>query len=120
MTGSTERLDGLFQSPARLRVAAFLSGCTRATFTAIQEHLELEKGTLSKSLQALEAAGYVQVEKEFVGRRPRTWAALTGSGRDAIQSYLSSLQRIVAADAAHGAAAGEAPASSSRRSSSTS
>lgn len=111
MTHATEGLDGLLQNPTRLRIAAFLSGCTRATFAAIQEHLVLEKGTLSKALQALEAGGYVQVEKEFVGRRPRTWAALTGSGRDAVQSYLASLQRIVAADAAHGAAAGEAPLS---------
>jgi DNA-binding PadR family transcriptional regulator len=38
-------------------------------------------------MSRLEAAGYVAVEKEFVGRKPHTMVSLTPSGRAAVDSY---------------------------------
>jgi DNA-binding PadR family transcriptional regulator len=42
----------------------------------------------------LEDAGYVEVRKGAVGRRPRTWFRLTAEGRHAVQGHLAWLARL--------------------------
>jgi len=46
-------------------------------------------------LQRLEEAGYVRVEKTFVGRRPKTWVWATTEGRAAFAAYVDSLENIL-------------------------
>ncbi len=45
----------------------------------------------------LEEAGYVQVRKGHVGKRPRTWLSLTAEGRVAFDEHVAALQAIVGA-----------------------
>jgi DNA-binding PadR family transcriptional regulator len=42
----------------------------------------------------LEDAGYVQVRKGAVGRRPRTWFRLTPEGRQAVEGHLAWLAQL--------------------------
>jgi DNA-binding PadR family transcriptional regulator len=51
---------------------------------------------LSKQLSALESAGYVEIHKRFVGKRPRTSASLTETGRYAFEQHVAALQQIIA------------------------
>jgi DNA-binding PadR family transcriptional regulator len=46
-------------------------------------------------LTTLEEAGYVQIRKGFVGKRPRTSARLTPAGRAAFERHVAALQEIV-------------------------
>ncbi|HEX7659059.1 MAG TPA: transcriptional regulator [Pseudonocardiaceae bacterium] len=73
---------------------AFLSGCAEAEFKTVRDKLELSDSTLSKTISTLESAGYVSVRKGFVGRRPRTWLALTADGRQRLAAHLAALQHI--------------------------
>jgi hypothetical protein len=41
-------------------------------------------------------AGYVEIRKGFVGKRPRTTAGLTRAGRTAFERHVAALQKIVA------------------------
>jgi DNA-binding MarR family transcriptional regulator len=50
---------------------------------------------LSKQLTTLEEAGYVQIRKSVVGKRPRTSARLTSAGRKAFDQHVADLQEIV-------------------------
>jgi DNA-binding PadR family transcriptional regulator len=43
----------------------------------------------------LEAAGYVDVTKEFVSRRPRTTYKLTDTGRQAFEQYRDSIEGLL-------------------------
>ena len=50
----------------------------------------------------LEDAGYVEVRKGAVGRRPRTWFRLTAKGRQSLEghlAWLSQLEEVVSAGA---------------------
>jgi DNA-binding PadR family transcriptional regulator len=49
---------------------------------------------LSKQSRVLEDAGYVEVRKGAVGRRPRTWFRLTAEGRQAVQGHLAWLAQL--------------------------
>ncbi|MFF8386904.1 transcriptional regulator [Streptomyces kanasensis] len=99
-------LEPLLQHPTRLTVLAFLSGCTEAEFSAVRDYCQVSDSVLSKTAAALEEAGYVTVKKGYVGKRPKTWLAATRAGNKALAGHLASLQAIVAAAEAAGAAHG--------------
>jgi DNA-binding MarR family transcriptional regulator len=56
----------------------------------------LSDSALSKQLAILEEAGYIEIHKGFVGKRPRTSARLSPAGRAAFEQHVAALQAIVA------------------------
>jgi DNA-binding PadR family transcriptional regulator len=46
-------------------------------------------------MSKLEEAGYIEVEKEFVGRKPHTMLHLTDEGRAAFQAYRQSMKQVL-------------------------
>jgi DNA-binding PadR family transcriptional regulator len=46
-------------------------------------------------LRKLEDAGYVTVDRRFVGRRPQTLYALTDRGRKALLDHIAHLERLL-------------------------
>ncbi|MEU0501531.1 transcriptional regulator [Nocardia sp. NPDC005998] len=89
-----EELNELFASLPRLKLAAFLDGCTEAEFMVVTDLCELNKSTLSKAMTVLETAGYVTITKGYVGRKPKTWLALTYKGRTAYHAHLDALTAL--------------------------
>ena len=89
------KFDRLVHNPSRLAIMAVLAGCERADFTFLEQVTELNKGTLSKSLTALEEAGYVEIKKEFKGKFPNTSARLTATGRKAFKTYRRQYQAFL-------------------------
>jgi DNA-binding MarR family transcriptional regulator len=87
-------LDDLLTHPVRLSVVAALSGVTKAEFALVRDTVEVSDSMLSKQVALLETAGYVEVTKGRVGRRPRTWLALTGVGQAAYARHLDALRAI--------------------------
>ncbi|MVU81228.1 transcriptional regulator [Nocardia sp. ET3-3] len=89
-----EALNELFASLPRLKLVAFLNGCAEAEFLVIAEACALNKSTLSKAMTTLESAGYLEVTKGYVSRKPRTWLSLTPTGRTAYQAHLAALAAL--------------------------
>lgn len=81
------RLDKLIHNPGRLAILAVLAGCERADFTFLEAATQLNKGTLSKHLTALAAAGYLEITKTFREKVPNTSLRLTPKGRRAFRDY---------------------------------
>jgi DNA-binding MarR family transcriptional regulator len=52
-------------------------------------------GNLSVHISKLEAAGYLDVRKEFLGKKPHTVVSLTNSGRVAFRSYRESMKQVL-------------------------
>ncbi|WP_042407664.1 transcriptional regulator [Streptacidiphilus carbonis] len=94
-------LDDAFRATARLKIAAFLSGCDEAEFRAVQDYVELSASALSKHAAALEESGHLAIRKGHVGKMPRTWLALTDFGRKALTDHLAALQEIADSAARH-------------------
>ncbi|TJZ99851.1 transcriptional regulator [Actinacidiphila oryziradicis] len=87
----------LLHHPSRLAVLAFLSGCIEADFALVRDRCELSDSALSKIARTLEEAGYIDVRKGRLGRRARTWLALTPVGGDALAAHLDALQAAASA-----------------------
>lgn len=86
--------DEAFGTLPKLKLAAFLAGCTEAEFGTVSETCAIAAPTLSKTASALEEAGYVRIRKGHVGRRPRTWLSLTGPGRVAFDRHMAALSHL--------------------------
>ena len=80
-------LDRVIHEPARLMILAVLFVVESADFLFLLRQTGLTKGNLSAHMSRLEAAGYVQITKEFVDKIPRTLLRLTPKGREAFEEY---------------------------------
>ena len=91
----TPRFDELIHAPTRLAIVSLLAASEWADFKFIRDSAGLSDSALSKQLTTLEDAGYVQIRKGFVAKRPRTSAKLTTVGRAAFEQHVAALQEIV-------------------------
>ena len=80
-------IDKLIHEPARLQIMANLYVVEQADFTYLMRQTDLTWGNLSSHMSKLEDAGYIDVIKEFKGKRPHTMLRLTGKGRTAFENY---------------------------------
>lgn len=85
-------LDPLLHSELRLAVMSLLISTEEAEFPYIKEQTRATAGNLSVQLDKLSAAGYVNVEKTFKGKRPCTICRITDQGRQAFESYVNALK----------------------------
>ncbi len=80
-------IDKLIHEPARLNIMANLYVVESADFLFIMRQTGLTFGNLSAHMSKLEDAGYISVEKEFVGKKPHTMLHLTENGRASFKNY---------------------------------
>lgn len=88
-------IDRIIHEPARLMIVAVLSAVAEADFLFLLKATELSKGNLSSHLSRLEEAGYVSIEKTFVGKVPRTVCRLTAEGQSALEAYRKQMQMVM-------------------------
>lgn len=85
-------LDPLLHSELRLAVMSILIGVDNADFTFIREQTGATAGNLSVQLDKLAGAGYIEIEKTFRGKMPRTVCSITEKGREAFAVYVETLK----------------------------
>ena len=86
--------DAIVHQPTRLRIMMLLSGLQEADFNFLLTTLGLTKGNLSGQSAKLEAAGYVEIQKAFEGKIPRTTYRLTELGREKLGEYWAAMDEI--------------------------
>lgn len=64
-------------------------------FSEMKSLLEVTDGNMASHSNALEKAGYIEVKKEFVGKKPRTSYRVTQSGRQAFTEHLNALEKLL-------------------------
>ena len=87
--------DKIVHEPARLMLLSILSVLDQADFVSLHHLTGLTRGNLSTHMSRLEEAGYVQVEKTFVDRRPVTGLSITPEGRAALVAYRDKMRRFL-------------------------
>ena len=90
------QLDRVIHEPARLAIAAILAACESADFVYLRHATGLTQGNLSAHLLRLQEAGYLEMEKRFLGKKPNTLCRLTGVGRAAFQAYRRQVRSLTA------------------------
>lgn len=96
MSGSDyQELDRLIHEPARLVLVANLYVVDEADFLYLSRQTGLTAGNISSHMARLEEAGYVEIDKTFLGRKPRTIYRLSPDGRKAFEEHKAKLADLL-------------------------
>lgn len=88
----------LIHQSLRLKIMAALNAARNEgplEFTRLKALVGATDGNLSTHLSTLETAGYVTLEKDFVGKKPRTRAAISKAGAAAFREHTAYLRDII-------------------------
>ncbi len=90
-----ESLNKEFESRIRLGIMSVLLVNDWVDFREMKEMLNLTDGNLASHITALEKSGYVEIKKEFVGKKPKTSYRVTQAGRVAFNEHLNALEKLI-------------------------
>ena len=89
------KIDRLIHEPSRYTLMAYLYVVEVRDFLFLLRQTGMTWGNLSAHLGKLEAAGYVVIEKEFLGKKPHTTVRLSDEGRNAFEEYRGNMRRAL-------------------------
>jgi len=89
-------IDRVIHEPARLILVAHLYVVESADVVFLMQNTDLTWGNLSSHLSKLEEAGYVEIVKDFIDRKPHTMVKLTKAGRCAFDAYRRQMKELFA------------------------
>jgi DNA-binding MarR family transcriptional regulator len=99
MTGAESQApDEVIHQSTRLKIMAALKAVPEdepIEFTRLKTLLQATDGNLGAHLTTLETAGYVDILKDFVGKKPRTRVVMTRTGRRAFERHVAYLREIL-------------------------
>jgi DNA-binding MarR family transcriptional regulator len=95
-------LDDTIHQPLRLRIMAALNALPAGhglEFSKLKKLTGATDGNLGAHIETLSKAGYVAIDKVFVGKKPQTTVTATPAGRGAFARHVAYLKEIIAAGA---------------------
>ncbi|HNR20527.1 MAG TPA: transcriptional regulator [Bacteroidia bacterium] len=90
-----DSFDKMFESRVRLAIMSLLMVNTKIEFKELKEKLNLSDGNLASHITALEKENYIEVKKQFVGKKPQTTYSATRSGKKAFADYIAVMEKFL-------------------------
>lgn len=88
-------LNPILHSELRLAIMSILIATESADFVYLRTETGATAGNLSVQLDKLQRAGYIEIEKGFNGKLPRTTCSMSDKGREAMREYIETLQEYL-------------------------
>lgn len=95
MKNYIEELNKAFESRVRLGIMSILMVNDFIDFGTLKEQLQITDGNLASHLSALEKLQYIEVKKQFIGKKPNTSYAVTSVGKIAFSEHLTALEKLI-------------------------
>ena len=89
------KLNKKFDNRTRLGIMSLLMVNEWVEFKTFKEMLGVSDGNLASHIKTLEAEKYIQVKKQFVGKKPQTSYAVTKIGKKAFNDHLDALEALL-------------------------
>ncbi len=89
-----DKLNKDFESRVRLGIMSVLMVNEWIDFTEMKALLDVTDGNLASHSTALEKVNYIEIKKEFVGKKPKTSYRATDLGRKAFTEHLDTLEKL--------------------------
>ena len=90
-----KKLDPLLHSELRLAIMSILINVDEADFVYLKAETEASSGNLSVQLEKLSEAKYIEIEKLFENKKPRTRCRITEVGIEAMGNYIEALKDYI-------------------------
>jgi DNA-binding MarR family transcriptional regulator len=88
-------LNKAFESRVRLGIMSLLMVNDFVDFGTLKEQLQITDGNLASHINALEKLHYIEIRKQFVGKKPNTSFAASVEGKKAFSEHLDALEKLI-------------------------
>jgi DNA-binding MarR family transcriptional regulator len=88
-------LNKAFESRVRLGIMSILLVNESVDFNTLKELLQVTDGNIASHITALEKLNYIEIRKQFIGKKPNTSYAVTKSGKKAFADHLDALEKLI-------------------------
>lgn len=88
-------LNKVFDSRIRLGIMSVLIVNDWVEYNTLKDLLELTDGNLASHIKALEKNQLIEVQKQFVGRKPKTSYKATQLGIELFKKHLDALENLL-------------------------
>lgn len=95
MKNLIQNINKAFDHRIRLGIMSVLMVNESADFNMLKELLGVTDGNLASHTKALEAENYIQIEKQFIGKKPNTRYIATKEGKKAFQDHIDALEKLI-------------------------
>ncbi len=95
MNNPIENLNKIFDSRVRLGIMSTLMVNDAINFNDLKQLIDVTDGNLASHIKSLEDAGYIKVNKGFIGRKTNTTYTVTKAGQKAFQQHLDALEKMI-------------------------
>lgn len=95
MKNPIENLNKNFENRIRLGIMSSLMVNDSMDFLTLKDILDVTDGNLASHAAALEKIEYIQITKEFVGKKTKTTYSATKQGRAEFMKHLKALEKLI-------------------------
>lgn len=92
---SLNRLNKAFESRVRLGIMSILVVNDWVEYSTLKDLLDLTDGNLASHIAALEKTGYLDVKKQFIGKKPQTTYKASRQGKKAFSDHLDAMEQFI-------------------------
>ena len=89
------QLNKAFESRVRLGLMSILSVNNWVSYKEIKDLLEVTDGNLASHIQSLEKINYLEIKKQFIGKKPLTTYKVTEMGKKAFENHIEGLEKLL-------------------------
>jgi DNA-binding MarR family transcriptional regulator len=90
-----QNLNKAFDNRIRLGIMSAVVSNESIDFKQLKALLDITDGNLASHLKALEKEDYIQVQKQFIGRKPNTQYLATKEGLKAFKEHIDALESLI-------------------------
>ena len=88
-------LNKAFESRVRLGIMSILMVNDSIDFLTLKDILQVTDGNIASHITALEKFQYIEIKKQFIGKKPNTSYSVTNKGRKAFTEHLDALEKLI-------------------------
>ena len=88
-------LNKAIDSRVRLGLMSILSVNEWISYKEVKNLLDLTDGNLASHIQALEKINFLEIKKQFIGKKPLTTYRITEIGKNAFKDHVSGLEKLI-------------------------
>jgi len=88
-------LNKAFDSRVRLGLMSIMTVNDWVSYKEIKNLLNLTDGNLASHIQALEKINFIEIKKQFIGKKPLTTYRVTNIGKNAFKEHISGLEKLI-------------------------
>lgn len=95
MTSIISDINKTFDHRIRLGIMSILMVNDSVDFNRLKELLEVTDGNLASHIKALESSEYIDIKKQFIGKKPNTTYEATALGKQTFAKHLAALEQLI-------------------------